>query len=380
MTKTETTTETINPYFYDGDGLRVSRTDNLTGLTTYYVWDSENPTGYPQVVEEIENNQVVRRYGYGLFLENVDIWNGTSFERFYVVRDGTNSVRMLLDSAGSIAATYDYDAFGNILRSTINTPITTQNSFGFHSEYKDPTTGLVYLRARWYEPREGRFLCKDEFEGTQEQPMTLNKYLGFSDNPVNLKDPLGTISINVSMGEIYSYGILGIEPKIQMSKNKSKILIGISTIIRNGIKTPAKHSYLVLFNEKGIVDFVLEGVPEVEVYSLGNEYTSRYGKDDNWGRLVKIYSNNINAENRNFEYYVNVKYGEDEKNQNYTIFRSKILNAFNRYQNNRMYRLIPTLGQSGNCHSLIGTVLRKSGINQKQQEMIWMTGWDTDVY
>ena len=73
-------------YSYDGDGLRVSRTDNMSGVVTYYVWDSENPTSYPQVVEEIENNQVVRRYGYGLFLENVDIWNGTAFERFYVVR------------------------------------------------------------------------------------------------------------------------------------------------------------------------------------------------------------------------------------------------------------------------------------------------------
>jgi len=119
---------------------------------------------------------------------------------------------MLLDSAGSIAATYDYDAFGNILRSTINTPITTQNSFGFHSEYKDPTTGLVYLRARWYEPREGRFLCKDEFEGTQEQPMTLNKYLGFSDNPVNLTDPSGNFSVMEITVTIGIAGILSIMP------------------------------------------------------------------------------------------------------------------------------------------------------------------------
>jgi len=58
-------------YFYDNSGLRISRTDNLTGLTTYYVWDTENSTGYPQVIEEIEGGQVVRRYG--LLLESIDI-------------------------------------------------------------------------------------------------------------------------------------------------------------------------------------------------------------------------------------------------------------------------------------------------------------------
>ncbi len=191
MTEINTKTEFEQLHFYDGEGLRISRTDNLTGLTTYYVWDTENPTGYPQVVEEIENNIVVRRYGYGHFLENVDIWNGTTFERFYVVRDGINSVRMLLDSAGNVAATYDYDAFGNVLSSSFTNPICSQNNYQFHSEYRDQATGLVYLRARWYEPREGRFLCKDEFEGIQEQPITLNKYVGFNDTPVNLTDPSG---------------------------------------------------------------------------------------------------------------------------------------------------------------------------------------------
>jgi RHS repeat-associated protein len=195
VTETTTNSHTFPPYFYDGDGLRISRTDNLTGLTTYYVWDTENPTGYPQVVEEIENNQVVRRYGYGLFLENVDIWNGSAFERFYVVRDGTNSVRMLLDSTGNVSATYDYDAFGNILSVSNTNPLTIGNPYQFHSEYRDPATGLVYLRARWYDSGDGRFLRADSYEGEQENPMTLNKYTSFNNNPLNLIDPSGNEGI-----------------------------------------------------------------------------------------------------------------------------------------------------------------------------------------
>ena len=180
------------PYFYDDSGLRISRTDNLTGLTTYYVWETENPTGYPQVIEEIENGQVVRRYGYGHFLENVDIWNGTSFERFYVVRDGTNSVRIVLDSLGNVTDTIDYDAFGNI----INRTGTTNISNLFHSEYLDSKTNLIYLRSRWYNPEDGRFLSGDKHNGDNEDPGSLNKYGFTQNNPVNLIDPSGMFGID----------------------------------------------------------------------------------------------------------------------------------------------------------------------------------------
>ena len=179
-------------YFYDADGLRVYRKDNMPGgVTTYYVWDTENPTGYPQVVEEIEGGQVVRRYGYGLFLETIDIKNGTDFERFYVIRDGTNSVRMLLDSTGNVSATYDYDAFGNLLSTSNTNPLTASNPYQFHSEYKDQATNLVYLRARWYDSSVGRFTRMDSYEGSQESPSTLNKYVSFNNNPANMTDPLG---------------------------------------------------------------------------------------------------------------------------------------------------------------------------------------------
>ena len=47
---------------YDGDGNRVAKTAN--GVTTRYLFDDLNPTGYPQVVEE--TGAVQRTYTYGL--------------------------------------------------------------------------------------------------------------------------------------------------------------------------------------------------------------------------------------------------------------------------------------------------------------------------
>ncbi len=50
---------------YDADGNRASKTAN--GVTTkYLVEDDVNPTGYPQVMDEIVSGSVQRTYTYGL--------------------------------------------------------------------------------------------------------------------------------------------------------------------------------------------------------------------------------------------------------------------------------------------------------------------------
>jgi RHS repeat-associated protein len=50
-------------------------------------------------------------------------------------------------------------------------------SFGFTGELQDPTTQLVYLRARHYDPAFGRFLQRDSFPGIPALPRTLNRYV-----------------------------------------------------------------------------------------------------------------------------------------------------------------------------------------------------------
>ena len=46
-------------------------------------------------------------------------------------------------------------------------------------------------QARYLNPATGRFWTMDSFEGDQEDPLTLHKYLYAADNPVNLTDPSG---------------------------------------------------------------------------------------------------------------------------------------------------------------------------------------------
>jgi len=164
---------------YDGDGNRVSKTAG--GATTVYLVDDGNPTGLPQVAEELSSGGVVqKRYVYGLArIGQTQV--ATAATSFYGY-DGHGDVRYLMDVTGAVTDTYDYDAFGNVVGSTG----TTANVYRYQGEAFDTETGLYYLRARYYDPVPGRFLSVDPMADQGQHPYT---YAGA--DPVNGHDPTG---------------------------------------------------------------------------------------------------------------------------------------------------------------------------------------------
>jgi len=54
----------------------------------------------------------------------------------------------------------------------------------------DPS-GLIYLRARYYAPTEGRFISRDSWGGDYNKPLSFNRWNYVEGNPVNLTDPSG---------------------------------------------------------------------------------------------------------------------------------------------------------------------------------------------
>jgi len=167
---------------------RVQKT--VAGVTTKYLVDTQNPTGYAQVVfETITGNTTqpfdsARTYVYGLeliskyrqFVAN----NQGQTQISYYVYDGHGSVRAVTD-------TYDYDAFGNLIHQTGTTP----NNYLFAGEQFDPDLNLYYNRARYLNVSTGRFWSMDSFEGNQLAPASLHKYLYSSADPVDRVDPEG---------------------------------------------------------------------------------------------------------------------------------------------------------------------------------------------
>jgi RHS repeat-associated protein len=190
---------------YDAFGNRAAKTVN--GVTTQYlVEDDVNPTGYPQVFEElvgpIGSGVVTRQYTYGLqrISENLSpalTGNNTWTPSFYVY-DGGGSVRQVTNSAGVVTDQYEYDAYGNSFTKVGTTP----NNYLYRGEQYDPDLGLYYLRARYYNRATGRFLSRDPEDGKPIDPKTLHKYLYADGDPINGIDPSGRDADGVEDAEL----------------------------------------------------------------------------------------------------------------------------------------------------------------------------------
>jgi len=168
---------------YDGDGNRVQETAG--GVTTNFLVDDNNPSGVPQVVEELVGGVVQRQYTYGHALISQNQTSGVSFYGM----DASHNVRFLTNTAGAITDQYTYDAFGSLISSSGTTP----NSYRFAGEQNDANLGLYYLRARYYNAGVGRFWSRDSAEINPDDPRELNRYVYTADNPVNAVDPTGNL-------------------------------------------------------------------------------------------------------------------------------------------------------------------------------------------
>jgi RHS repeat-associated protein len=171
---------------YDADGNRVSK--SVSGVATKYLVDDLNPTGYPQVVDELTNGAVTRTYSYGLQrIDEDQVISNTWTPSFYGY-DGGGNVRQLTSAAGAaVTDSYEYDAFGNALIHNGSTP----NNFLYRGEQYDSDLGLYYLRARYYNPLTGRFMSRDPEDGNPINPATLHKYIYAGSDPVKYVDPTG---------------------------------------------------------------------------------------------------------------------------------------------------------------------------------------------
>jgi RHS repeat-associated protein len=161
---------TTASYAYNGDGLRMSST--VGSNTTSYVWDVA--AGLPVILQDGTNTYV---YGLGL----ISTYDGTNMT--YRLTDGLGSTVNLCDASGNVLVTYAYDAFGAIRSQTGS----SANYWQFTGEQRDSESGFDYLRARYYDPKVGRFVGKDP---AGQDP---NGYSYSLNNPANFTDPTGLL-------------------------------------------------------------------------------------------------------------------------------------------------------------------------------------------
>jgi RHS repeat-associated protein len=73
----------------------------------------------------------------------------------------------------------------------VNQTGSTPNNYLFAGEQYDPALSLYYNRARYLNTTTGRFWTMDTYEGDDQEPLSLHKYLYTEGDPVDNVDPCG---------------------------------------------------------------------------------------------------------------------------------------------------------------------------------------------
>ncbi|HEY5261370.1 MAG TPA: RHS repeat-associated core domain-containing protein [Solirubrobacteraceae bacterium] len=102
----------------------------------------------------------------------------------YLHHDQQGSTRLLTGSTGKTEATFTYSPYGELTghTGTATTPL------GYDGQYTSADTGLIYLRAREYDPATAQFLTVDPLEAISSAPYS---YAG--DSPTTYGDSLGLL-------------------------------------------------------------------------------------------------------------------------------------------------------------------------------------------
>jgi len=174
------TDDMLAEYTYKANGLRLTKTVN--GVKTTHVWDGMN------IVAELDaDGNLTNRWirGFGLLRDMHGVW---------FIHNGLGDVAALMNQAGQVLRRYRYSAFGVEFDQDPN----DTNPWRYRGEYFDTETGMIYLRARFMNPRTGRFITADPYWGVHNMQNCVlsmlqasNLFLYTLNNPLMFIDPTG---------------------------------------------------------------------------------------------------------------------------------------------------------------------------------------------
>ena len=175
--------KTTASYKYDVDGLRISKT--VDGHSIDQIWNDDK-----QIAVDADGSNP---YKAQIYIRGTNLLAGCEFvqavksDYTYYTQNAHGDVVNLTDNNGAVTKAYQYDAFGV----EKNIDDTDTNAFRYCGEYYDKETATIYLRARYYSPSTGRFISRDSFAGSNNDPLSLNLYTYCHNNPVSGTDSTG---------------------------------------------------------------------------------------------------------------------------------------------------------------------------------------------
>ena len=251
-------------YAYDASGNRIKKA--TTSGATSYLMDSNQ--AYPQVALEsstttgaspstqstayVWGNQLIRqtRGSAASLYPAADAAND-----LFPLQGHLNTSLGAVDANGNLVEQTAGDAYGNLAQQT-----GLKQSHPYTGEYWDQDSQLLYLRARWYDPKVGRFVSADPFEGKQRNPRSLNRYVYAHSDPVHGKDPSGRFTMmdssaaSSAFAALAATSILVLDNTIAHSQNRSSVwdavvatLARATTDVYNKTLPPEDHHTIPIY-------------------------------------------------------------------------------------------------------------------------------------
>ena len=157
-----------------------------------YQHESEHQTLTPDTLRE--RREILYNYApLGLTAQKVIHYSGDAFDEIeseeisFPQTDHNGSIMSLVRSDGKTILSRQYDAYGNVSYQEGN----GWTTLGYNGERVGTADGLIWMRARHYNPMLRRWMQRDDFPGFFERPQSRNRYAYAEGDPVNNIDPSG---------------------------------------------------------------------------------------------------------------------------------------------------------------------------------------------
>ena len=132
---------------------------------------------------------------------------------WYYLYNARGDVVKYTNANGAVLQSYDYDAFGE----EADPSTTDANPFRYAGQYFDDETGTYYLRARYYNPGNGRFSQEDTHWNTGN--------MLYGDDPLMLTQYIAKPDILAVMQSANLYVYCANNPIIYVDSNGEKLLL-----------------------------------------------------------------------------------------------------------------------------------------------------------
>ncbi len=261
---------------YSSNGYRYFKQENTT-YPEYYIYDEQGKLqGISKVVNVTTSSGTqtvmypVTQYIWGpdRVLAKID---KTTNKSYYYLYNGHGDVVQIVDTSGAVKNTYDYDVWGNFLKKEE----TIENHFTYFGQTYDETTGLYYLRARYYDPTTGRFTQQDPAEDGY------NWYVYGNNNPIKYVDTSGEVIETIA--DIISIGLSTKDLVTNPSwANFGFLAWDVASTILPAI--PGSYTYKTAKVVKGV-----SGLKKFTRYNLRKNLTTLIGDAPKWMGKVEAH-------------------------------------------------------------------------------------------